>query len=638
VLARWRAIWLRRTFGHRHVSLTSFSLVRNLDESVMDVGERNPEHMGRRRFIGAIGSAVGAGTLVAGLPEVAHAAVPRSATRFVPLAKQVRLADTRRASSAHRNVGVNRIRVKVAGANGVPPTATAAVFTVTAVSRSPRAFVAVFPSDGDIPVVSNLNLGFVGDVAANLATVRLGNGSVDVYSNNPVDMVLDLAGYYEPVSAAVTHGRFIPLPVAKRVIDTRERGRIVGKGKEVAVFVDAVGLGIANATSVVINLTVTNTVSRGFFTCYPFGVDLPPTSNLNVNGSGQVRAGAAIVRLGKRNGRPGFSVYSQNGGHVIVDVAGYYTGETSAAGTDGMFVPVTPRRILDTRTGLGGPRGRLWHRWMVETKIPSPADARAGAVVTNVTAVEARGQGFFTLMPAGTPRQNVSNLNAMFAGQVVPNHAISAITTRGVAVYAHTGAHILIDYAGWFTGRPQLPTVSYRNPPPPAVGPPWRLEIPALRFRGSDRRGHVSFVLPGDPHAIVDAGHTWHWTGTGFMGQRAHVGLFAHRTDTAFARSPWYNLHELRANDEIFIQVDTPGDRRRFRYRVVRSDLVLNVLPESPAQTKRILDVTRLHPGTTISLIACTEPNRLPTSLKHRLIYTAALVDVVEDGIQLPRP
>jgi hypothetical protein len=597
-----------------------------------------PEHIGRRRFIGAVSGAVGAGAVVAGLSEVAHAAVPSGATRFVPLARQVRLADTRRASSGHRSVGANRIRVKVAGANGVPARATAAVFTVTAVCRSPRAFVAVFPSDGAIPVVSNLNLGFVGDVAANLATVRLGNGSVDVYSNNPVDMVLDLAGYYEPVSAAVNDGRFIPLPVARRVIDTRERGRVVGKGQAIEVFVDAVGLGIANATSVVINLTVADTLSRGFFTCYPLGVDRPSTSNLNVNGPGQVRAGAAIVRLGKRGGRPGFWVYSLNGGHVIVDVAGYYTGEESGAGTDGLFVPVTPRRILDTRSGQGGPRGRLWHRWMVETKIPSPADKQAGAIVTNLTAVEARGQGFFTLMPAGSPRQNVSNLNATFAGQVVPNHAISAITTRGVAVYAHTGAHVLVDYAGWFTGRPQVPTVTYRNPPPPAVGPPWRLEIPALRVRDSTRRGHVSFILPGNPDAVVDAGHTWHWTGTGSMGQRAHVGLFAHRTNTAAARSPWYNVHELRANDEIFVQVDTPGDRRRFRYRVVRSDLVLNVRPESPTQTKRILAATRLYPGTTISLISCTEPNRLPTSLDHRLIYTAALVDVVEDGIQLPRP
>lgn len=598
---------------------------------------RSPEQLGRRRFIGALGGAVGATAVTSVLPQGAHvasAAVPSRATRFVPLDKQVRLADTRQRSSTHRVLGPNRIRVQVAGVAGIPKAASAAVFTVSAVSRSPRAFVAVFPSDGAIPVVSNLNLGFVDDVAANLATVRLGNGSVDMYSNNRVDMILDVAGYYVPVSTPVASGRFVALPTARRVLDTRETRRIVGKGKTVDVFVDVVGLGISNATSVVVNVTAAETLSRGFFTCYPFGVERPPTSNLNVNGPGQVRAGAAIVRLGKSGGRLGFRIFSLNGGHVIVDVAGYYTGETSAVSDTGLFVPETPRRILDTRSGQGGPKGRLWHRWMVEAKVPSPADKQASAIVTNVTAVDARGQGFFTVLGAGTPRQNVSNLNAAFAGQIVPNHAISTVSTRGVGVYAHTGAHVVIDFAGWFTGKPQVPTVTYRNPPPPAVGPAWRLEIPALRSR-NNRYGHVSAVLPGAPDPVVDAGHTWHWTGTGFMGQRAHVGLFAHRTE---AGSPWYNLHELRANDEIFIQVNNPGDRRRFRYRVVRSDMVLWVRPDSRANTRRILDATRLYPGTTLSLIVCSEPNRLPTSLDHRLIYTAALVDVHEDGVQVQRP
>lgn len=609
-----------------------------------DAGVADAEQIGRRRFLTAVGGAVGAGAVAGsvalGPAGLAHASVPTGATRFVPLDRQVRLADTREARSGHTVVGTNRIRVRVAGVAGIPATATAAVFTVTAVSRSPRAFVAVFPSGGSIPVVSNLNLAFVGDVAANLATVRLGNGAVDVYSNNPVDMILDVAGYYEPVSGPVSGGRFVALPSARRVIDTRDPGRrIVGKGQTVDVFVDAIGFGIQRATSVMINLTTVDTLSRGFFTCYPFGVERPSTSNLNVNGPGQVRAGAAIVRLGRLGGRPGFRVFSQNGGHVIVDVAGFYTDDTSDESLLGLFVPVTPVRILDTRSGLGGPRGRLWPRWTVETKVPAPAATQASAVATNLTAVEARDRGFLTMFAAGSARQVVSNVNATFPGQVVPNHAVSAISTRGLSIYAHTGAHVLVDFAGWFTGKPQIPTISYRNPPPPAVPPPWRLEIPNLRFRNSTRRGHVSAILPGsNPDAVVDAGHTWHWTGTGFMGQRAHVGLFAHRTQTKQAQSPWYNIHELVANDEVFVIVDTIGDRRRFRYRVVRSDLVLRVRPENATNTRRILDATRLHPGTTISLIACTEPNRLPTSLDHRLIYTCALVDVTEDGIQLPRP
>jgi sortase (surface protein transpeptidase) len=121
----------------------------------------------------------------------------------------------------------------------------------------------------------------------------------------------------------------------------------------------------------------------------------------------------------------------------------------------------------------------------------------------------------------------------------------------------------------------------------------------------------------------------WHWTGTGYMGQQAHVGLFAHRTE---AGSPLYHQHELGVGDDIYVTVsDRPGDRRQFHYRVVRSDL-------TGAGSNEILDATRYHPGTTISLIACTKLNRLPTDLKYRLITTAVLVGVLEDGFPVPMP
>ncbi|CAN5609482.1 hypothetical protein BH23ACT3_BH23ACT3_12900 [soil metagenome] len=140
--------------------------------------------------------------------------------------------------------------------------------------------------------------------------------------------------------------------------------------------------------------------------------------------------------------------------------------------------------------------------------------------------------------------------------------------------------------------------------------------------------GWVSRVLTGSPDPVVDAGHTWHWTGTGFMGQVANVGTFAHRTE---AGSPLYNMHELRPGDEMYVYVDgRPGDRRRFRYRIVRTDMVLNVRASNPANAQKILAATRYRPGTTISVIGCAQPNGLPTSLDHRMVVTGELVDWVE--------
>jgi hypothetical protein len=302
-------------------------------------------------------------------------------------------------------------------------------------------------------------------------------------------------------------------------------------------------------------------------------------------------------------------VWSYGGGHVIVDVAGYYTGDNSPSSSSGLFVPMAPLRILDTRRP--GPVGRLWPRWIVETTIPDPASTNAQAIVANVTAVDARGPGFFTVFAARTAMQQVSNLNVVAEHEIVPNHVISRISTAGLSVYSETGADVVVDMAGYFTGTPASPTEApYVNPPPPPIGPPWILGVPRL--------GLSSWVYDSPiPDPIVNAGYSWHWTGTGSMGESAHVALFAHRT-THGGIYRYINL--LRAGDEMFI--DTM-DGRRYRYQVVQRDLTSGVGAD-------ILFATRQFEGATLSLIACTKPNFEPTSTAFRIVVTGALVDWVE--------
>ena len=58
-------------------------------------------------------------------------------------------------------------------------------------------------------------------------------------------------------------------------------------------------------------------------------------------------------------GSDGKISYFNNSGrvHVIMDVLGYTAG--GAAGTDAEFTPQVPTRVLDTRSGVGGPAGRV---------------------------------------------------------------------------------------------------------------------------------------------------------------------------------------------------------------------------------------------------------------------------------------
>jgi hypothetical protein len=43
-------------------------------------------------------------------------------------------------------------------------------------------------------------------------------------------------------------------------------------------------------------------------------------------------------------------------------------------------------------------------------------------------------------------------------------------------------------------------------------------------------------------------------------------------------------------------------------------------------QTSNILDATRFIPGTTFSLIACTQPNFEPTNTAFRIVVTGVLL------------
>ena len=195
---------------------------------------------------------------------------------------------------------------------------------------------------------------------------------------------------------------------------------------------------------------------------------------------------------------------------------------------------------------------------------------------------------------------------------------ITPITaTHGFQVYSSHGAHVFADLAGYFTGTPKVPRLpKHVNPAPPAAPPTWVLRVP--------RVGLTSAVLAGDPLAVTNAGHSWHWAGTGYLGQSAHIGVFAHRTD---AGGPYRYIDRMQIGDTFTV---TSGDHREFTYRMVRRDL-------TNAATANILNAVRAQSGTTtFSLIACTvgyDTSKVaypdiwaPTSLKYRIVVTGELV------------
>lgn len=569
------------------------------------------EPFGRRRFIQGVGVVAGASAFAATLPSgLVHAALPDGASRFVPLANATRLADTRSPNKhlPYNQAEANRIQVQVANVGDVPANASAVVLTVAAINRGEPNFVTVYPSGTPVPTASNLNLPRPGEINANLVTVKVGlNGSIDVFQRVACDVVVDILGYYEPVTGPVRGGRFIGLESARRAIDTRPD--YAGTGSFTTV--DLTGFVPADASSVVINLTATECSAPSYFTA--LAVDAPDvepsTSSLNVLYPGDTRAASVIVPIPTIGGQRRIKIFTLTAAKLIVDVNGYYTNDTSPMSQVGLFVPVNPVRILDTR--LPGQIGRLWPNWVVEAPVEGflPDDVRtnASAVVCNVTGADSRGPGFLTVSAARLPIPGTSNVNWTTPGAYVPNHVITPITAvYGLQVLSSHGAHVIVDVAGYFTGTPRIAQLPpYVNPAPPAAPPPWVIRIPRL--------GLTSIVLDGDPVAVTNAGNSWHWTGTGFLGQEAHVAIFGHRTEYG---GPYRYIHTIQGGDEFTV---TTGEGREFTYRVVRRDL-------TDARTVNILAATRFHPGTTFSLIACTKTDFTPTSLNYRIVVTAELV------------
>ncbi len=582
---------------------------------------------GRRRFMQGVGAAAGVGALSAVLPAMSANALTAGASAFAALPKAVRVVDTRTPGNYSFNRASDlEISVPIAGMYGVPADATAIVATLTGVNRFQPNFVTMFPSGQPLPVVSNLNLPFAFDINANLATVKLGAGGVSITSLRPCDVILDVLGYYTPVTESVAAGRFVGLAAARRAIDTRPN--YVGDNS--VTEVDVTDYIPSEAGSLVMNLTATECTLPGFCTVFPYTEsEVPGTSSLNFTQFGETRASSVIVPVSTIGGRRRIKIFTLRATKLIVDVTGYFTGADASKSTTGLFVPVDPTRILDTRLPQFQPEfapgGVLWPDWAVEGKVPGAAGTEASAIVVNLTGTATRGPGFLTISAARQPIPGTSNVNWSVPGTTVPNHAITPITvTHGYQVYSSHGAAVIVDLAGYFLGSPKPPSIGPRaNPAPPPIGPPWWLEIPRL--------GLGIWVYDGDAKRITDAGFAWHWTGTGVMGQNASVAIFGHRTE---AGAPLYYIDQLQNGDRWSVSTI---DGRRYTYEMVRRDIADTASRNVAQNNNNVLDATRFHGAPSLALVACTVgfdstksryPDAwAPTSLKYRIVVTGQPVN-----------
>jgi hypothetical protein len=284
------------------------------------------------------------------------------------------------------------------------------------------------------------------------------NGGIDIFSETGSHIVVDVVGYYAPASNGA--GRLNPL-TPFRALDTRNGTGTGGGTAKLApgasIDVKVAGVGgvpAANVAAVVVTLTATGTSAPGFFTAYPAGSPLPNASSLNASETNESVANLAIVPVGA-NGS--ITIFSERGSDVLVDVVGYFGADVNALAVPrGLFVPVEPARILDTRSGNGAPAAKPAAGSTTNVATRSRGGLPESGVVGiagTVTATGSDSAGFVTSFPTGVARPNTSTLNLNRAGQTVAGPVIMAVGSDGqVSLYTEGGTHLLADVTGYYIG------------------------------------------------------------------------------------------------------------------------------------------------------------------------------------------
>ena len=222
-------------------------------------------------------------------------------------------------------------------------------------------------------------------------------------------------------------------------------------GPQAQITLPVVGRAPVPATgvaAVVMNVTVTDATAASYLTVFPSQLPRPTASNLNWTAGGTV-PNLIEVPVGPDGGVTFFNAAGSV--DVIADVEGYVGAANETAGVDGLYGPVTPTRVLDTRSGVGGVTHPVGPGAASVIAVPV-AQAGQEAVVLNVTVTNPTAASYLTVWPDGTPQPVVSNLNFK-AGQTVANRISVKVGTNGkVDVFNAAGSvSVIADLNGSFT-------------------------------------------------------------------------------------------------------------------------------------------------------------------------------------------
>jgi hypothetical protein len=273
---------------------------------------------------------------------------------------------------------------------------------------------------------------------------------VCIFASQTLHLIVDVNGAFPPSTtyASLNPARVLDTRVGGSTIDDQqEAGGPVAAGSVTTLKIAGRAGVPADASAVVLNMTITQPTAAGYATVYPCGTEPPTASNLNFT-SGLTIPNLVNAKIGSSGS---VCIFTTAATQLIADVVGYFPATTT-------FEALVPARLLDTRPGAptidgvsaGANVRPIGSITVVHVAGRGGVPADAATAVLNVTVTGATGSGYVTVYPCGIDPPNASNLN-FTAGQTIPNAVITKIGSDGnVCLFNSQPTQLTADVAGYF--------------------------------------------------------------------------------------------------------------------------------------------------------------------------------------------
>ncbi len=385
-------------------------------------------------------SAVLGGSLFAAAPV--HAGVATAATGRVSMTEYRRVIDTRPGGSTFNGASPKGLQRDL-------PLPAGSVAVVTLVAQDVVGTAAIGPCVG--PVSADADFVFEPN---DVLTRRVNIESLPatcLRSTVGVHVIVDVVG---TVAASPTAGGLQYHPAATELVVFNESQTTATPSA--SYLIPRRGVGPDNG-AVVYRIDAVGDGGAGYLTLY--GCDLPQPNRSDLLAAQDLPASNIA--------------YVETGHEACLFISGPLTVTVTAlgwlepGGTDPMrlpptiksrltafsapgLVPIAPKRVLDTRRGIGAPAALLRAGGTVALDLNAVTTIDTTSVVMNVTSTGSTGDGFVTVFPCDDGQPVVSNLN-FAVGQDIPNLVtVSLGVSAKICFFASAPTHLIADLAGTF--------------------------------------------------------------------------------------------------------------------------------------------------------------------------------------------